>query len=222
MPSLDTNLHVSMHRVWRWRRAAGSVLRKVGIDLPLLRVEEFYGYDWGDPEVEPRLVGFRDRFLTPYVNPAHRAVEIGPGGGRWTQYLLGFQRVYAVDFYQPLLNELESNIDAPNVELIKNNGVDFPGIPEGDIDYVFSFGTFVHLELDTIDAYLENIARILKPNGNVVIQYSDMGKQAARDNAGFADNDPERMRELVERHGYRILGEDLTSFGHSAIVHCTR
>ena len=33
------------------------------------------------------------------------AVEIGPGGGRWTRYLLGFKSIYAVDYHDEVLRE---------------------------------------------------------------------------------------------------------------------
>lgn len=224
MPELTTTIHVSMLRAWRTKHWLGRLLNGVGLDIPALSGRENYGHQWGDPETEDRLILFRQRFLSPFLNSSHHAVEIGPGGGRWTQYLLDFERVYAVDYYEPLLQELRANVTAPNLTPIKNNGADFPGIPEQSIDFVLSFGTFVHLEMGIIEDYLTNIAKILKPGGNVVIQYSDTNKPAARKqlDKGFADNDPERMRALVERHGYRIIGEDLESFGHSSIIHFTR
>jgi len=50
--------------------------------------KELYGLAWGDPQrVEP--LGFiRDRYVLPYVHTGQDAVEIGPGGGRWTRSLL--------------------------------------------------------------------------------------------------------------------------------------
>lgn len=224
MPDLSTTLHVSMLRVWRTRKRLGRFFRRLGLDIPILRSDDVYGYQWGDPEKEERLIKFRSRFLTPFIDPSHRAVEIGPGGGRWTRYLLDFEHAYAVDYYAPLLEELSQNLTAPNLTLVKNNGSDFPEIPKQSIDYVLSFGTFVHLEPNIIEDYLRSIAEILKPGGDVVIQYSDVTKPAARKllDKGFSDNDPERMRAMVQEHGYRIVGEDLESFGHSSIIHITR
>jgi hypothetical protein len=66
-------------------------------------------------------------------------VEIGPGGGRWTRYLLGFETVYTVDYYEQLLREFSGNFGhCENVKLVKNNGTDFPGIAPNSIDYVLS------------------------------------------------------------------------------------
>jgi len=47
----------------------------------------------------------RDTYVLPYVKPDHTAVEIGPGGGRWTRYLLGFKSIYAVDYHDEVLRE---------------------------------------------------------------------------------------------------------------------
>lgn len=220
MPALTTRLHVRMYRQWRLKRLRQRLLAAIGVRGAALEAPAVYGYQWGDPDTRENLVAFKNRFLIPYVDDSEDAVEIGPGGGRWTRHLLGFKRVYAVDYYEELLAELRRNVEAPNVVFIKNNGSDFPGIPEHSVNYVFSFGTFVHLERDVIEDYLRNIAAILKPGGSVVIQYSDKTKQAARDNTSFSENTPEQMRELLLRNGYRILEEDLTSFGHSAVVRC--
>ena len=101
---------------------------------------------------------------------------------------------------------------------MKNNGDDFPGIPDASIDFVFSFGTFVHLDMPIIDAYLRNIKRLLKPTSNVFIQFSDKTKRAARRNKFFSDNDPDRMRELVSSHGYQIYEEETKRLHHSSMI----
>jgi ubiquinone/menaquinone biosynthesis C-methylase UbiE len=160
----------------------------------------------------------RDHFVLPYISPEKIVVEIGPGGGRWTRYLLTAAQVYAVDYHQELLDELKANCDASNINYLKNNGDDFPGIPAGTIDFLFSFGTFVHLDADIIDSYLRQMKRILKPDSTVVIQYSDKTKPLGRIDKGFSENDPEKMRGLVLGHGYTIVEEDLETLPHSSII----
>ena len=79
MPTLDSNMHVGMLQA---SRAKGQIAR-----------DGIYGLEWGDPQTDPALRWVRDHYLLPYVNPDHTAIEIGPGGGRWTRYLLGFGRL---------------------------------------------------------------------------------------------------------------------------------
>ena len=79
----------------------------------------------------------------------------------------------------------------------------------------------VHLDLNIIEAYLDNIQKILRPGANAVIQYSDKTKVMARLNDGFSDNDPDRMRSAVQRRGYKILEEDITTLWHSSVIRFT-
>ena len=168
-----------------------------------------------------RCGALRDNWVLPYVVKDQIAVEIGPGGGRWTQYLLGFGQLFAVDYYPELLEQLKKNFDKPNVVFVRNSGTDFPGVPRHEVDFVFSFGTFVHLEPPLIEQYLKNIRGILKPGGNVVIHYSDKNKIMARDNPTFVETTPEKMRNMVTETGFSIVEEDLTTMWHSSLIRIT-
>lgn len=216
MPKLDTTLHLGMYRTGMKRRTLPARIKQA---LKVLFVKDnVYGLEWGDPETSPPLALVRDHFLLPYVTQETTALEIGPGGGRWTRYMLGVKRLYAVDFHQELLNELKSNFNPKNLTFVKNNGNDFPGIPNGSIDFIFSFGTFVHLDVEIIDRYLQNMKALLKPSTNVVIQYSDKSKPLGNSNKGFSENDPDTMRRLVSSHGYSIYEEDIKTLWHSSVI----
>ena len=185
----------------------------------LLAKNDVYGLEWGDPETVEPLGYVRDHFLMPYLSPNTTVVEIGPGGGRWTRYMLNTKHIYAVDYHQELLNELKSNLDATNITYVKNNGDDFPQINDESIDFLFSFGTFVHLEVEIIGRYLQNMKRLLKHDSNVVIQYADKTKPMAKKLDGFfSENDPDKMRKLILSYGYSIFEEDVKTMWHSSIV----
>lgn len=220
MPELDTPLHRHMfarfqrERAW-WRRLG----RAWGAFRREWAAAGVYGMRWGDPEAVPPLAWVRDHFLLPHVNPSHTAVEIGPGGGRWTVYLLPFRRLYLVDYVPEVLAEARRRFRrSSHVHFILNHGHDFPGIPAASVDFVFSFGTFVHLELPTIAAYLGNMAKILAPPGQVVLQYADQTKIMARHNPGFAATTPDEMRAAVVAAGFQVLEEDLTTLWHSSVI----
>ncbi len=219
MPDLDTSLHVNMltaSKIKRWLPI--RVLRAIKRELSS---KDLYGLEWGDPDRLEPLQFIRDRYVLPYVNSKHHALEIGPGGGRWTRYLLGFGKLYVVDYHDELLKELRKNFNKPNMVFVKNNGSDFPGIEEGSIDYLFSFGTFVHLDIHLIESYLKNIRPLVKPGVNIVIHYADKTKIMAQVRKSFSDNTPDKMRKMVLDSGYKILEEDLTTMWHSSIVRFT-
>jgi hypothetical protein len=179
---------------------------------------DIYGMHWGDPEYVEPLAFIKRRYLLPLLKQEHVVLEIGPGGGRWTQYLRGARRLYVVDYYQEMLDELRRSFDAPNIVPVRNNGDDFPGVPDAEVDLVFSFDAFVHFELPLVESYLRNMWRIMKPGARGFIHYSDKTKIMAAINEAFAANDPATMRELVRNCGYTTVLEDTTTMWHSAII----
>jgi SAM-dependent methyltransferase len=179
---------------------------------------EIYGMHWGDPEAVQPLAFVKKTYMTPYIRPESTGLEIGPGGGRWTQYLTKMKRLYVVDYHQVMLDEIKWLTGKPHITAIRNNGNDFPGVPDKAIDFLMSFDVFVHLDHDIIAAYLANMRRILKPDAVVLLHYSDKTKIMAQINEGFAEMVPERMREMVRNAGYEIFQEDTTTMWHSSIM----
>lgn len=197
MPQLNTNLHLNMHRAGRQMRTFHTRLKRV---WNVLRARnDVYGLEWGDPESCEPLRYFRDHFLRPYINPHTTVLEIGPGG---------------VDGPDTCWKQSESMRSI----IIKNNGDDFPGIQDGSVDFVFSFGVFVHLDTDIISRYLNNMKRLLHPDSIVVIEYGDKTKPLGEKNTGFSENDPETMRKIVLSHGYRIVEEDTQSMWNGCMI----
>ncbi|HEY3198657.1 MAG TPA: class I SAM-dependent methyltransferase [Nitrospirales bacterium] len=219
MPDLNTPLHLDM---WREHRHQNTMSHRARRAIRQFVSRGLYGLEWGDPEVVEPLRFIRNRYVLPYVRPEEVAVEIGPGGGRWTRYLLGFRTLYVVDYHPELLAELRRTFDKPNMRFIRNGGCDFPGIQGESVDFVFTFGCFVHLDVHLIAAYLENIRRILRPGGNAVVHYSDKSKVMAQLNPDFSANTPERMRQMVSQSGFQVLEEDLTTMWHSSLIRFTR
>jgi len=219
MPDLSSSLHLNMLR--KYKLGQSLPLRVLAAIRRELRSRDLYGLHWGDPDTLEPLKFIRDRYVLPYLKPDQNALEIGPGGGRWTRYLLGFEKLYVVDYHAQLLDELRRSFTAKHIVFVENNGSDFPGVAENSIDYLFSFGTFVHLDVDLIQSYLGNMHPLLREGSNVVLQYSDQTKVMATLNAGFSDNTPERMRQMVTSAGYTILEEDLTTLWHSSVVRFT-
>lgn len=196
-----------------WTDNAKALAKKQGKDA-------YYGIHWGDPK-DPNspLFEISTRFVNPYIDSYKKAIEIGPGGGRWTQFLLGFRQLYCVDINNIMFGLLKEQFPKQeNLTFIQNNGTDFPRIADNSIDYVFSFGVFVHLEPLYIYDYLLNLKPKLKQGANVILQYSDKTKKQAQNNQGFALNKPDIMRAMITYLGYSILEEDLELLPHSSII----
>ena len=204
VPSLDSPIHLQMLRN-SYKRGDTDEAR-------------FYGQEWGDPNDRPFLKLIRDQFIQPYINLDHTALEIGPGGGRWTRYLLSFRRVFVVDLHQELLDELAKKFRVPHLIPIRGNGTDLTGIEPASIDYLFTFGVFVHLDAPIIAGYLRALFPIAKETANLVIQYSDKRKPEAARERSFSENDPDRMRRMITDAGFIVVEENLTALPHSSVV----
>jgi len=198
----------------RWEKVLNEFLEKNP------KKEKYFGEGWGNPEIKPFLKKICENFVIPYVNKNHIAIEIGSGGGRWTQYLLNFKKVFCVEFNQNMFQYLIDRFGTKtNLSFCLTNGTDFPGIAKDSIDYAFSFGTFVHLDNNLIKEYLVNLRQVMKKDSNVVIQYSEKTKPLAARKPGFSNTTAKIMRKLVLDSGFSIISEDLDSLPHSNVIH---
>ena len=217
--------------------------KRWGSDLHRYRerhAQRHYGDQWGDPSVTGlrylwrklrygrRLPGnlaqVRKRYLEPYLTPETVALEIGSGGGRWTRYLLVARKVVVVELNREFFEYLEERFsaDAEKLEFYETSGYEIRGIPDESIDLVFSFGTFVHIDPEGIDAYLGEIRRTLRPGGTATIHYGDRSKKffAGRPPgyAGFSDMDARKMESFLQSHGLEVLEHDRRLLNHSNVV----
>ena len=88
----------------------------------------------------------------------------------------------------------------------------------GTVDYVFTFGTFVHIDPEGINAYLGEIQRVLTQGGVAVIHYSDKSKRKARSIHAFSDMNAEAMEQFAATHGLTLIDHNRTLLNHSNIL----
>ena len=185
--------------------------------------ESHWGDRWGDPEDCPEYLEVRRRHLEPYLDPGADIVEIGAGGGRWTQYLLpSARRLIAVDLNPEAFDYLRHRFaDHPHLdrmEFHRTDGFDLRSVADASIDLVFTFDVFVHLEPDGIGRYLVEIERVLRPGGRAVVHYGDKRKPIAARNPGFSDMDRDKMDALLAATGLKVLAHDDEVMFHSNVV----
>jgi len=168
------------------------------------RPDAMYGVAWGDPSRDPKLWQFINRFIQPFVRSDKVACEIGSGGGRITQYLTGFQKIYAVDYFAEMHEEMRKHLDHEYIHEVLTSGTDFPGMSL--VDYTVSFDTFIYFEPATFRDYLQRLSFYLRPEAEVIIQYASKFKEASR--PGLVGYAPSSARTLVQQAGYFIREEE--------------
>lgn len=109
--------------------------------------------------------------------PANSVLEIGPGFGRWTEYLLPYCGTYVgVDLAERCIAACQKRFEHyGNVNFIANDGVSLKNLPDRSVDFIFSFDSLVHAEYDVIGAYLHEFRRVLTSDGVAFVHHSNLG-----------------------------------------------
>jgi len=106
-----------------------------------------------------------------------RFLEIAPGHGRWTQFLAErCESLIGIDLAQSCVEHCRKRFAGlPHIEFHANDGMVFPMVGGGSIDFAFSFDSLVHAESDVIQSYVKELARVLKPGAAAFLHHSNLG-----------------------------------------------
>ncbi|MGR8932194.1 MAG: methyltransferase domain-containing protein [Gammaproteobacteria bacterium] len=116
-------------------------------------------------------------FIDPYFSTDYAVLEIGPGGGRWTQYLLPRAKTLtAVDISETCVQTCKSKFGHyKHADFVVGNGRDLAMLDDRSIDRIWSFDVFVHINASEFASYISEFARVLQPGGLGVIQHGSSG-----------------------------------------------
>lgn len=125
--------------------------------------EEFYSLgqsDWTDFLDQWRQYGLKNG----------SCLEIGCGAGRITKQLAtSFDRVYAVDVSEDMLDRAQRAVKNTNVEFLLVDGLHLPW-PNGSVTAVFSAHVLQHLDSEEIGfAYFREVFRVLEAGGAIMV-----------------------------------------------------
>jgi len=109
-------------------------------------------------------------------------LEIGPGFGRWTDFLRGFgDHVILVDLSDRCIESCRQRFAGDTrITYLINDGASLAEVADASVDFIFSFDSLVHAEADAIEAYLVQAARKLKRGGAGFIHHSNLGAFVGR------------------------------------------
>ena len=116
-------------------------------------------------------------FLTPRFANRSVILEIGPGAGRWTEYLLqNCDSLIGLDISEASVRECSRRFrDFKQAKFEVGNGDNLSSIASASIDGVWSFDVFVHINKEQFAQYVSEIARVLKPGGIGLIHHGSSG-----------------------------------------------
>ncbi|SCY43879.1 class I SAM-dependent methyltransferase [Nitrosospira sp. Nsp13] len=186
--------------------------------------EEWSKY-WGGSEAQwfgsiyPRL----HRFL-----PAKSVLEIAPGFGRWTKFLIPASSSYiGVDLSQECIDACgriftEGSISTP-VSFMKNDGLSLTNVQEASCDIIFSFDSLVHCDMEIIQSYIPEILRVLKPGGVAFIHHSNLlafGNSIGQPHARSLTVSADTVASSIEGAGGSTLIQEVINWGGEHMHDC--
>lgn len=155
--------------------------------------------------------------LEPNIPLGSRVIEIGPGAGRWTEYLLQrAKHVSVVDLTPECIRICKERFKgSEKISYYINDGQDLSFIPPASIDRVWSFNVFVHVQATDIEQYIRQFVSVLAPGGRGIIHHGAQGSSKR----GWKSNVTAKgVFEMCNRYGLVVVEQfDSWDNGHFCI-----
>jgi len=155
------------HRRWQANSAAENDRRWSGYDWSRR------GEEWNEsPQWKRALI---EDVLERWIAHGVATLEIGPGGGRWSEVLAArCSALVLVDVSARPLELCRARLgEDARITYVLSSGSELSGVADGSIDAVWSFDVFVHVAPTDQAKYLREIARVLAPDGVAVVHHAD-------------------------------------------------
>lgn len=129
---------------------------------------------WGNSELQWR---FSIYPRIQHLLPVNSILELGPGHGRWSRFLLdNCNELALVDLSDSCIEFCRRQFGSSgNVSCYVNDGYSLEMINDGSVDFVFSFDSLVHAEDDVLECYLRQLSNKLSEDGLGFIHHSNLG-----------------------------------------------
>jgi SAM-dependent methyltransferase len=155
--------------------------------------------------------------------PAKRILEIAPGFGRWTRYLLEYCEDYTgIDLSEQCVNACEESFKQfRKAQFFKNDGLSLADA-SGQYDFVFSFDSLVHADTEVFDRYIPEILNVLTRDGVAFIHHSNFKDSGATNNVYGRSEDVSAaiVRGIVERNGGAVAVQETINWGGDRLIDC--
>jgi ubiquinone/menaquinone biosynthesis C-methylase UbiE len=198
-----------------WSFARMSQLRKAkglpGLNSSRLNKLIWESWDWQNRGEEWTLsADWKNSVVTSLMRPhmSHGGVilEIGPGGGRWTEHLQPIaSRLIVVDISSECLRFCRERFSSlGNIEYVLTSSSDLPGLGDDSVDSIWSFDAFVHINSSEVEAYFQEFRRVLKEGGIGVIQH---GSNGGISGGWRSDLTLQKLNEILEAVGFERVDQ---------------
>ncbi len=156
--------------------------------------------------------------IRKYIN-SHCIVEIACGWGRWSRFLnntcnkfVGYDindtgiKNCEQQFYFDILNK--------KAFFYLNDGKTLTHTEDNSVDFIFSYDSLVHSQLDVIESYIKEAKRTLKPGGTMFLHHSNLQNCNTSNNKHWRSPDVgfELVNNLTKANNLSIISQEMFSY----------
>ena len=126
--------------------------------------------------------------IVKHTNWQYPALEIGCRDGEWTQYLVAADPLYIMDFHQEFLDSTAERFPKEYQHRLRCYKIidhNLTILPQEQFGFMFSWGYFNYVSVDTMKQYLKQVHTLLRPGGTFIFTYNDGDTP---NGAGMAEN----------------------------------
>ena len=194
--------------------------------------KEFFQRSWGKDGYYEEFsygVGIKrvlKECLYPFLDPNKTALEIGCGGGTFTQFMQGnFKTLFGLDVIK--MPERFSNYKQFKFIELPDKTYECLGINNDSIDFAFSYNVFCHLSNEALKSYLVDVNRVIKAGSNFVFMISNYKNvQTKQESDKFGNLLPmghfyqdDRTLDFILGDGWDIISRSMIPEHRDTIIH---
>jgi 2-polyprenyl-3-methyl-5-hydroxy-6-metoxy-1,4-benzoquinol methylase len=157
-----------------WSRYPGDWERDAALSMGATML----GDEWGGPAFADLVI----ELVAPYVGADVDVLELGCGGGKFSGRLAPRCRsLVCSDISEQMIERTRATLRQrgldTNVDYRVLNGVDFTGVPDESVDFIFSYDVQLHLQPQNVFSYMRDARRVLRDNGVFMLHQINLASE---------------------------------------------
>ncbi len=163
--------------------------------------------------------------------PCGHLLEIAPGHGRITRFLVDRCEQYTgIDLTSNCVKSCRARFSQhDHVQFHVNDGKSLQAVADASVDFAFSWDSLVHVDIEVLSAYLDELARKLKSGAHAFLHHSNLGQfvDAVSGDVSVANEhwrDPtvsaSVFREKCQEAGLACISQELVQWLSDDLIDC--
>jgi phospholipid N-methyltransferase len=119
--------------------------------------------------------------IRKHTDPKYPALEIGPGDGQWSEFIVAGDPLYIVDIHPEFIESTRNKFPIEYQRRLRTYLLGWHGVPKDDLSilpqnqfgFMFAWQVFDFFPLDKTKLYLEQCFNLLRPGGIMMFSYNN-------------------------------------------------